>query len=513
MRQKRTLILLAILLVVAVGAGGAFLMMGGHEEVTTTKISVEKIRKKTPVVVKKRATKPSPKDHCAVKIPTGKGTLSIFQMFPIDPGENYIAGAVDVKAFQGRMGKRLSAKDRATLERMSLDKCGYTMWPKGIQDQFHYAVICSLHGDPSVVKKELVKGKNAIEGTCGKSIRCLQITNKKGNASYLAFKGKRFMVFSDVASLAASIVTTSPNKARGQRWARLLPVKKGSFGVFLASFTNNEKGGTVSDFTPSNLGKRSNVTIAKVMIHGDFEFIPRGMEFGIRIALKNEKNQAVDIARVPGRVEALNPSLPADALMAGIDLNAARKSIEATTARYKGKTDPELQRIEGRLFFELSFGNGRPLVHLKMVDMKENGPNLKKLGKPGDQVDITTMINPFLAMFLGKTTFKRIKGGFVATNLVGNNLAPSKEGIEKSKKLFKGLNVKHPLALVSLSPSRFLAGAIALAQPFVSRNPEIKKRLDDLNRGLSDNTKPRPERIVLIARSLTDYQVRVEYNR
>ncbi len=511
MKEKRTLILLGILVLVMAG-GGVWFFMSGSSETTSTKIAVRTIHKPPPKVVKQ---KPAPQNTKAlvkkVATETAQKHSTILGMFPISPGDNYIAGLIDVKTFQQRMLHRLSLKDQTTLKRMALQECGYVIWPTGIQKKFHYSVICSTTGNPEIVKKELTKKRTAIEGTCGKKAKCLKVTTKKGKVYYIGFKDKRFLVISDVASLVASITTSSPVKSRAQSWEKLLPIQKNEFGTLLGSFSATEEGGGMSDFTPSDLGKQSNVNISKLYLRGRFGFIPKGIDLKFKVRLKDKANKDILLSEVPGKVTLFNPSLPSDALIAGADLNALRRSLEETAARYKGKTDPELQKMEGRIFFELSFTNGRPLVYLKVLDLKENGPLLKKLGKPGDEVDITTMLNPFLAMFLGKTSFKRIKGGFVATNLADTNLTPSKSGLANSKRLIQDLSVKNPIAIFAISPARFVEGFIALAKPFVAQNPEMQKNLQNIEQKVKG--KNRPERVVFLSKSLTDYEVKIEYNK
>ncbi len=512
MKQKRLFILLGILVLV-LAAGGAWFFMGGSGEEAPTKISVAKIRKhtvkKTVHVVKQTVpSKAAPKPG---KAGTGKpGFTELFGMLPVDPSDNYFAGAMDFGLFMKKMGPRLSAEQRSKAEKMGIEACAGVVWAKGTITPQPYSVVCSISADPRLVEKELSKEEKTTEGVCGKSTKCLQLTGKNNkNPVYLAFKKGGFMVFANNGNTVASIATMRPNPARAKRWEAVLPIKKDHFGTFLLVGTPNEGGGPASGFTPSNLGKHSNVSISRVFARGDFGFISKGIKGKMSVEIRDIKNRKIVFSNMPGRILSLKPSLPADALIVGADLNSVRKSVAATIARYKGKGDPGLSKMEGRLFFELSFTGGRPLVYLKMVDLKENGPILKKLGKPGDQIDITTMINPFLAMFLGKTSFKRIKGGFVATNLTGGNLAPSKEGLRKSGALLKNLNTKGPLAIMAASPQRLTQGIISIIQPFVAKNPQLSKQIEELQK--KENQESMPVRVAFFANSLLEYEVVVEY--
>ena len=72
-------------------------------------------------------------------------------------------------------------------------------------------------------------------------------------------------------------------------------------------------------------------------------------------------------------------------------------------------------------------------------------------------------------------------------------------------------NVKNPIAIFAISPARFVEGFIALAKPFVAQNPERQKNLQEIEKKVKG--KNRPERVVFLSKSLTDYEVKIEYSK
>ena len=436
----------------------------------------------------------------------------LFSYVPIDPGHTYVVAAADLEGFIDSMGKRLSFKDRVAAKIMALKSGVAVAWPKKegavSSKDMHYAVVCSVKGNMVEIKKKLFEnsGMEIIEGTCGVGTDCYQVAVKKA-FSYLAFKGGKYIMVSDDPDILDVMAREKPSVVRGRKWHSILHVNREWLGAFLVRAEYTPKMMFPPSFTPSQ-----DVTVESpleyVSIAGHIMQIAKGFKSKLRITPRLKNGEKIEVAAVQGRWD-ISPRLPSDAIVWGMDLDALRKSVEPTVKKLNKSGKGNLDNFKGKIFSEVGFSGQKPLFYLKGSGLNEESPILARLGKPGNEIDVTKM-SPVIAMILGKTTLVRKKGGFIATNIPDlEAFRTSSKELDDTRELMSGVLDSQPIGFVCIAPVRLAKGAALLLKPFFSQNAEFSKSMQKLEE--ADQNPAYAKRVVVLVRSPLSYEVKVEF--